>query len=156
VIFTVTYYLLNSWLIAFAISLEKRLAPMRVWKENFAWISLNYFGGASVAALLVTYTRDINYTYLAFVLPLLAVLYFTFSMSMGRVEDANRHLRELNLLYMSTIETLAMAIDAKDQITHGHIRRVQHLATGLARALGVNDPDQIKAIEAASLLHDCP
>ena len=154
ILFTVTYYLLNSWLIAFAISLEKRLSPLQVWKDNFAWISLNYFGGASVAALLVTYTRNIDYTYLAFVLPLLAVLYFTFSMSMGRVEDANKHLTELNSLYMSTIETLAMAIDAKDQITHGHIRRVQHYATGLARALGVKENAQIRAIEAASLLHD--
>jgi diguanylate cyclase (GGDEF)-like protein/putative nucleotidyltransferase with HDIG domain len=153
-LFTVTYFLLNSWLIAFAISLEKRLAPFRVWRDNFAWLSLNYFGGASVAALLVTYTRNIDYAYLAFVLPLLAVLYFTFSMSMGRVEDANRHLSELNTLYMSTIETLAMAIDAKDQITHGHIRRVQHYATSLARTLGVKDNDQIRAIEAASLLHD--
>lgn len=154
ILFTISYFLLNSWLIAFAISLEKRLSPLKVWKDNFAWLSLNYFGGASVAALLVTYTRNIDYTYLAFVLPLLAVLYFTFVMSMGRVEDANRHLSQLSALYMSTIETLAMAIDAKDQITHGHIRRVQHYATGLARALGVTDPEQISAIEAASLLHD--
>lgn len=154
VLFTVVYFLLNSWLIAFAISLEKHLSPLRVWKDNFALLSLNYFGGASVAALLVTYTRNIDFAYLAFVLPLLAVLYLTFATSMGRVEDANRHLSELNTLYMSTIETLAMAIDAKDQITHGHIRRVQHYATGLARALGVTDQAQIKAIEAASLLHD--
>ncbi len=153
-LFTVTYFLLNSWLIAFAISLEKKLSPFRVWKENFAWLSLNYFGGASVAALLVTYTRSIDFAYLAFVLPLLAVLYFTFVTSMGRVEDANRHLSQLSSLYMSTIETLAMAIDAKDQITHGHIRRVQHYAIGLARALGVTDREQISAIEAASLLHD--
>jgi len=154
ILFTVTYYLLNSWLIAFAISLEKHLSPITVWKDNFAWLSLNYFGGASVAALLVTYTRNIDFAYLAFVLPLLAVLYFTFSMSLGRVEDANKHLSELNSLYMSTIETLAMAIDAKDQITHGHIRRVQHYAIGLARAVGVKDAIQIRAIEAASLLHD--
>src|SRR5207302_10824336 len=45
-------------------------------------------------------------------------------------------------------------IDAKDQITHGHIRRVQAYAVGLAKALGVTDPAQISAIEAASLLHD--
>src|SRR5262249_1200563 len=66
----------------------------------------------------------------------------------------NRHLSELNSLYMSTIETLAMAIDAKDQITHGHIRRVQGYAVGLAKALGVTDEAQIRAIEAAALLHD--
>ena len=153
-VFTVAYFSLNSWLIAFAISLEKRLSPVRVWRENFAWLSLNYFGGASVAALLVTYTRNIDYAYIAFVLPLLAVLYFTFSVSMGRVEDANRHLSQLNKLYMSTIETLAMAIDAKDQITHGHIRRVQQYAVGLAKRVGVTEPAQIAAIEAASLLHD--
>ena len=57
-------------------------------------------------------------------------------MAMGRVEDANTHLSQLNTLYMSTIETLAMAIDAKDQITHGHIRRVQSYAVGLAKSYG--------------------
>ena len=82
------------------------------------------------------------------------MLYVTYSVSMGRVKDANSHLSQLNRLYMSTIETLAMAIDAKDQITHGHIRRVQHLAEELARAVGVKDSQQIRAIEAASLLHD--
>jgi len=55
---------------------------------------------------------------------------------------------------MSTIETLAMAIDAKDQITHGHIRRVQLYAIGLAKAIGVKDAALIRAIEAAALLHD--
>ena len=47
-----------------------------------------------------------------------------------------------------------MAIDAKDQITHGHIRRVQTYAVGLANRLGVTDHGLIKAIEAATLLHD--
>ena len=154
IVFTVSYFLLNSWLIAFAIYFETKTSAFHIWKNNFAWLSLNYFGGASVAALLVTYTRELDFTYLAFVVPLLAVLYFTFSMAMGRIEDANKHLSQLNKLYMSTIETLAMAIDAKDQITHGHIRRVQSYAVELARTLGVTDPAQINAIEAASLLHD--
>jgi putative nucleotidyltransferase with HDIG domain len=47
-----------------------------------------------------------------------------------------------------------MAIDAKDQITHGHIRRVQRYAVGLARRVGITEDAQIRAIEAASLLHD--
>jgi diguanylate cyclase (GGDEF)-like protein/putative nucleotidyltransferase with HDIG domain len=154
IVFTISYFLLNSWLIAFAIYFETQKSPFDIWRNNFAWLSLNYFGGASVAALLVTYTRELDFTYLAFVVPLLAVLYFTFSMAMGRIEDANKHLSQLNKLYMSTIETLAMAIDAKDQITHGHIRRVQSYAMELARTLGVTEQSEISAIEAASLLHD--
>jgi putative nucleotidyltransferase with HDIG domain len=153
-VFTVVYFGLNSWIIAFAIALERRLPTGRIWRDHFAKLSLNYFGGASIAALFVTYTKDLDYSYLAIIIPLLVVLYFTFSTSVGRVDDANRHLTELNGLYMSTIETLAMAIDAKDQITHGHIRRVQRFALGLARQLGVKDPSLISAIEAAALLHD--
>jgi putative nucleotidyltransferase with HDIG domain len=153
-LFTASYFLLNSWLIAIAIAIEKQLSPLLVWKENFAWLGLNYFGGASVAALLVLYSRDLNYGFLAIIVPLLAVLYFTFWTAMGRAEDTNRHLSQLNQLYMSTIETLAMAIDAKDQITHGHIRRVQHYAVELAKRVGIKDPAHISAIEAASLLHD--
>jgi len=152
--FTVAYYAINTWLIAFAIALERHASALRIWRDNFVWIALNYFGGASVAALLVSYTRDLDYTLLLIIVPLLVVLYFTFSTSMGRVEDANRHLSQLNSLYMSTIETLAMAIDAKDQITHGHIRRVQLYAVGLAKAMGVTEEAQIRAIEAAALLHD--
>jgi hypothetical protein len=87
-------------------------------------------------------------------IPLLLVLYYTFKIPMDRVKDANKHLDEVNALYVSTIETLAMAVDAKDQVTHGHIRRVQSYAVGLARALAVSDPALIKAIEASALLHD--
>ena len=152
--FTIAYYCINTWTITLAIALERDLSPLKIWRENFVWIALNYFGGASVAALLVSYTRDLDYTFLLIIVPLLVVLYFTFSTSMGRVEDSNRHLSQLNRLYMSTIETLAMAIDAKDQITHGHIRRVQVYAVGLAKAMGVTDESQLRAIEAAALLHD--
>ena len=73
---------------------------------------------------------------------------------MARVEDADKHVDQLNRLYLSTIETLAMAIDAKDQVTHGHIRRVQAHATSLAQEVGVRDENLLKAIEAAALLHD--
>src|SRR5262249_26364289 len=61
---------------------------------------------------------------------------------------------KLNRMYLSTVETLATAIDAKDEVTHGHIRRVQHAAVGLARELGVTDDMELRAIEAAALLHD--
>lgn len=154
ILFALTYFGINSWLITFVIALEKRLDPIKVWKTSFGWLSLNYFGGASVAFLLVGYNRTINLGYVGAIIPLLFVLYFTFKAAMGRVEDADKHVEQLNRLYLSTIETLAMAIDAKDQVTHGHIRRVQAHATSLAKEVGVRDENLLKAIEAAALLHD--
>lgn len=156
--FAATYFLGNTSLIAVAIALEQRLSAVNVWKQNFMWLWLNFFSGASMAALLVTFgTKEDDPNALGaiwIVLPLLGVSYFTYKTSMARIEDANKHVEHLNTLYLSTIETLAMAIDAKDQITHGHIRRVQTYAVSLAREIGINEGPQIKAIEAAALLHD--
>jgi len=153
-LFALTHFVLNTWFIAGAVAFETRRSPLSIWKHDFLWLSLNYLGGASVAALLVVYTRDINLKYLGAIVPLLLIIYFTFKVPMARVEDANRHLSTLNRLYLSTIETLAMAIDAKDQVTHGHIRRVQTYAVGLAKELGVSDDGLLRAIEASALLHD--
>lgn len=154
ILFAVAYFTLNSWLITFIIALERHLSPVKVWSQSFLWWSMNYFCGASVAILFVGFNRTIDLGYIGLILPLLLVLYATFKTSMGRVEDANKHVEQMNRLYLSTIETLAMAVDAKDQVTHGHIRRVQAYATGLAREVGVRDEQLIKAIEAAALLHD--
>jgi len=148
------YFLINTWLVALALAFERRVNIFRLWTENFAWLSLNYFGGVSVAALLVSYTRSIDLAAVSVILPLLVISYFTYRTSTARVEEAQRYVDQVQDFYMSTIETLAMAVDAKDQITHGHIRRVQVFATELARRLGVSDERQQKAIAAAALLHD--
>jgi putative nucleotidyltransferase with HDIG domain len=152
-LFTLLYFLLNSWLVALAVGFEVGQSSLHIWR-SFIWLSVNYFSGASVAALIVTYSHELDISMLLVIVPLLVVSYLTFRTAMGRVEDTNAHLSDLNRLYLSTIETLAMAIDAKDQITHGHIRRVQAYAVGLAKRLKVTDDKLIKAIEAAALLHD--
>lgn len=156
-VFTVVYFLLNSWLTAIAVWLETGIPAAKLWRQHFLWLSLNYFGGASVAILLARNTpgvASVDYSALSLIVPLLVISYLTFKTALQRVEDARSHVTELNKLYLSTIETFAMWIDAKDQVTHGHIRRVQTYAVELARSIGVKDEKLIKALEAAALLHD--
>ena len=85
--------------------------------------------------------------------PMPLVLYASVRMWLGRINDRVTHLDTTNRQYRATIEALAHAIDAKDQVTHGHIRRVQSASLQLARALGCTDEGQLHAIEAG-LLHD--
>lgn len=151
---TAVYFVMNSALVAGALSFEKGQPAFLIWRKNFLWLSVNYFGGASVAALLVAYTTTVDLTAFSIIVPLVVISYLTYKTSLGRVEDANRHVDEIKRLHVSTIETLATAIDAKDQVTHGHIRRVQQHTLGLARAMGITDTSQLSAIEAAALLHD--
>lgn len=151
---TAVYFLTNSGLIAVAIGLDARRSPITVWREHFLWLSVNYFASASVSLCLVLLYYQASLIAAIVVLPLLVVLHLTLRSSFGRLDDARQHLAHLDRLYLSTVETLAMAIDAKDDVTHSHVRRVQAYALGLARALGVTDEPTLKGIEAAALLHD--
>ncbi|HZP47496.1 MAG TPA: HD domain-containing phosphohydrolase [Vicinamibacterales bacterium] len=149
------FFTINSLLIAIAIGLDTRRSPLLIWRQHFGWVAVGYFGSASIAFILILLMQEASaFAVLVVVLPLVAVLYFTLHLSLGRAEDAQRHLGELDRLYLSTVETLAMAIDAKDDVTHSHVRRVQAYAMALARTLGVEDELTLKAIEAAALLHD--
>jgi putative nucleotidyltransferase with HDIG domain len=152
--FAFLYFLVNTTLVAGALATERNERLGAIWWENFPPVSITYFVGGSIALLIVAYTDHIDLTVLSMIIPLLVISYLTFRTSMGRLEDANRHIAQISEMYLSTIETLAMAVDAKDQITHGHIRRVQVFAVELARRLGVREEHSLKGIEAAALLHD--
>ena len=70
----------------------------------------------------------------------------------SRASSAMRD-RRLSGLHLATVEALALAIDAKDQTTSRHIRRVEWLARALAHAVGVPD-EEVQGIATAAVLHD--
>jgi len=153
-VFAAGVFAINSGLVAFALGFERHTSAFSIWRRQFLWLAATYLASASIAAILVTFTSTFNWALVGLLLPLAGVSFVAVRTTLGRLDDTNQHLAEVNTLYLSTIETLAMAIDAKDQVTHGHIRRVQRFAVELAKALGVVDDRQLKAIEAAALLHD--
>jgi putative nucleotidyltransferase with HDIG domain len=155
--FTGIFFLLNSWIVTFAVALEESVVrPFHLWWTHFKEISVNFAAGASIAALLFAFSAN-NAVRLSFVLvivPLLVTIYLTYSRFTKRIADERQKNLELNRVFLSTIEALALAIDAKDQVTHGHIRRVQRFTMALANALGVRDEKHLNALKAAALLHD--
>jgi putative nucleotidyltransferase with HDIG domain len=153
-LFAAGYFVVNSGLIVVAIGLQTQSSPVKVWRTHFIWAAPGYAAGASVALLLVGALRELELTTLALLFPVIAISYLMLRSTFGRLEDAELHHARLNGLYLSTIETLATAIDAKDDVTSGHIRRVQRAAVALAREIGLTDPKVMQAIEAAALLHD--
>jgi putative nucleotidyltransferase with HDIG domain len=147
------FFVLNSGLLAIAISLESGTPFLTVWKRLWP-VAVNIVAAASAAFCFVMVMRSAGVMAALAVAPLVVVLHLTLRSILGRLADAERYVQKVDRLYLSTIETLATAIEAKDGVTHDHIRRVQKFAGGLARALGVTDQDALKAINAAALLHD--
>jgi HD-GYP domain-containing protein (c-di-GMP phosphodiesterase class II) len=56
-------------------------------------------------------------------------------------------------LHLRAVESLAIAIDAKHQTTHGHVRRTQVYALELGKLLNVTAAE-LEALKAGALLHD--
>ena len=147
------YFLVNTTLVATAIALSTQAPVIRVWNENFLWSAPGYFVGAGVAAavMLLQQVSSQALTPLG-VLPLY-LTYRSYKVYLGRIEEEQLHVKEVADLNFATIEALALAIDAKDQTSQSHIRRVQLFATELARALGMSEL-HIRGVKTAALLHD--
>jgi diguanylate cyclase (GGDEF)-like protein/putative nucleotidyltransferase with HDIG domain len=93
----------------------------------------------------------------AYSLALLSIATFAVAqvihMAWTRLRAKTRESEELSRLHFATAEALATAIDAKDQTTHCHVRRVQIYASGLGKVLGLSKAE-IAALKAGALLHD--
>jgi diguanylate cyclase (GGDEF)-like protein/putative nucleotidyltransferase with HDIG domain len=150
---TTTYFVCNTAFIAAAISLSSRQPVVRVWNENFLWSAPGYFVGAMAAAGASWVIDRGGYWMALLSAPPPYLIYRTYKIYLGRIQDHQRHVQQVSDLHLSTIEALALAIDAKDQSAQSHIRRLQVYAAGLARALGMPE-NEIQGVKTAALLHD--
>ena len=148
-----TYFLVNTALVATAIGLSTRGSVAKVWNENFLWSAPSYFVGAAAAGAVVALLSISSQWLIPLGLAPLYLTYRSYKVYLGRIEDEQRHVREAADLHLATIEALALAIDAKDQTSQLHIRRVQLYAAALARALNMPETE-IQGVKTAALLHD--
>ena len=120
------------------------------WHTNQLWI----------AWTLLVVPLVIEWIYGTFLLPYLiltpiAILatYLIYRSARTRLQSQTNEIEALSKLHLATAEALATAIDAKDQTTHCHVRRVQIYAAGMGEVFGLSR-DEIAALKAGALLHD--
>jgi diguanylate cyclase (GGDEF)-like protein/putative nucleotidyltransferase with HDIG domain len=69
------------------------------------------------------------------------------------LDQKTRELREAGRIHLATVETLATAIDARDQVGRGHCSRAQIYAIGVGKIMNL-PPGDIEALSTGTLLHD--
>ena len=148
------FFILNSGLTSVALALENRTSPYEVWRSHGLYLAINYYAAASLATFAVRSTSALNLGAVALIAPLLILSYVAYREASTRVDEAHRHVGDVERLYHAAVDMLAIAVDARDQLTHGHICRVQRYTLAVAKALGVTESLDLKAIEAGALLHD--
>ncbi len=148
-----THFWLFSLISSTFLAIEGKYQFSELWKKNFGWTAGTYTLGA-VAALLT------HYIFLSFglgfglvVLPMVVVGHFAYKIHLRRLAQKTKEIREASRIHLATVEALATAIDARDQVGIGHVRRTQIYAVGIGKILGLSD-DELQALNTGALLHD--
>ncbi len=126
-------------------------------RDTFPWEPVSLLACAIVAGLT-------NYSFvhsgivttgmiMLALMPIPIVIYYTFKTYHDKLGEQESHYQKLTSVYDSILEMLAMAIDAKDDVTHDHIQRVKLFARRMGEAVGLSELE-IEALKAGALLHD--
>jgi putative nucleotidyltransferase with HDIG domain len=155
-----TFFVTNTFSIALVIALTEAKHPWVVWHDSYFWSFPNYLVGAAVAWMISAASRLLGWQSALLLLPILYVIYRSHSLYVNRLEEEKKHAeeqrnhaQEVAALHRRTIQTLALAIEAKDQTTHDHLERVEIYAIEVGKELGLCDAD-LEALRAGALLHD--
>jgi diguanylate cyclase (GGDEF)-like protein/putative nucleotidyltransferase with HDIG domain len=172
------YYVVNSSLLAIVMGIAESRGPVPVWRERLAWMAPHYLVFGLIAGTFIIAEAHLGaYTFAIFGLPVIT-LWIAEKQYLDRsranvtelrakndeLEAANARMRRLlednqQLLtrmhrsYLSTITSLARAVEAKDPYTSGHTERVARIALILAEELGFDESDR-RAIEVGAIIHD--
>jgi diguanylate cyclase (GGDEF)-like protein/putative nucleotidyltransferase with HDIG domain len=148
-----TYFVANTGSIATVISLTEGKQLKKILVECYFWSFPYYLVGAGIAGVIGWFNQTFNWETSLLLVPAIYVIYRSYRLYLGKLEDEKRHVEEMASLHLRTIEALALAIEAKDHTTHDHLQRVRVYAVEVAKELGVT-ADEMQALHAAALLHD--
>lgn len=172
------YYVVNSALLGIVMAIAEGRGALSVWRERLAWMAPHYLVFGLIAGTFVIAEDYLGpYTFAIFALPVVTLWIAekqyldrsranvtelreandelqTANTRMRRLLGDNEQLlRRMHRSYLSTITSLARAVEAKDPYTSGHTERVARIAVVLAEELGFDDP-QLQAVEVGAIIHD--
>ncbi len=139
---SLAYYIFNTWLTAIVISISEGVSPLNLWIYNFLWILPFHFIVTVVAVGVSLLYLSFGWVSLLFtVLPLILAQYI-YLLSV----------RERKAV-LENIIGLVRIMEAKDEYTAGHSKRVAEYAEKIARELRLNEYE-IDRLKNAAYLHD--
>jgi diguanylate cyclase (GGDEF)-like protein/putative nucleotidyltransferase with HDIG domain len=148
-----SYFLLVSSTSAMRIGIVGRKNPLRIWNEKFFWTS-PIFLMAPLGVIVIRLLLDAeSYVDTLLALSVIGAAYFYVKAYFPRLHDRHDHAQRMADIRQRAIETLAVAIEAKDGSTAGHLQRVKLYASRLAEQVGCNEKE-VRTLKLAAVLHD--
>ena len=109
--------------------------------------------GAAATLALYFILQQFGLSFGFVILVITVVGHYVYLVHNSRLAQKTREISEASRVHLATVEALATAIDARDQIGTGHVRRTQIYAVGIGKLLGL-PADELQALNTAAILHD--
>ena len=159
-VLAILQYTLSTLATALFLRLDGGKSAVLPSQESIVWTLTTEVAGAACAVLFYASIRGSGLPYVLLGLLITSLVHLLYKFNEKRFEEIRRgeaekrrHIEEMATIHMNTIESLAIAIDAKDQTTHGHVRRTQIYARQMGNLFSVTEPE-LRALVAGALLHD--
>jgi putative nucleotidyltransferase with HDIG domain len=146
---SIAQFTVNAILLSTLIGLRHRRSILHSWKD-FLWTAPMYLPTGTAATLIYAALRVDLFVMVAIGGPTLLTIFFAHRQYRDNI---NKRIAVMDKAHRETIEALAVAINAKDEVTHGHVLRVQIYAARVGQILGCSEAE-IEALKAGALLHD--
>jgi putative nucleotidyltransferase with HDIG domain len=158
---SIVHIIINSALFSLLFSVRLATPFAQSWKQNLLLTAPMFLPTSAAASLMYIALQYNALTMIVLGAPLIIAIHFGHRHYRDSVQEQfnliERAQQERIILmeksHRETIEALAVAINAKDEVTHEHVLRVQIYAAGVARILGCT-AEEIEALRAGALLHD--
>lgn len=135
----ITYFAVNTILVAGAIALSTAVSAARAWYREFFWSAPAYFLSAAVAGMMALMVQHESYVLLPLVASPLYISYRAYRISVERIEEERQHARALAEMIRTTQAALARATQSESDLA-GEKERLALESTRLAVTLRtIND-----------------
>ncbi len=153
IVFGIFQWSLYSLLYSTFLRFEGTSSVPMIIKENFLWSSVSV--GLSVVVVFGFHLLIVYFGLLfgVLVLPISVIAHFAYRFHRQMLTQKTKEIREANRVHVATVEALATAIDARDQVGRGHVTRAQIYAVGIGKVLDLPS-EEIQALSTGALLHD--
>lgn len=123
-----------------------------LWKKNFVLTIATYAASTFAVLFAQAFLFQSGLRLLLLTLPIVVSAHLGYRMFVRKLAKMTEEISESSRIHLATVEALATAIDARDQIGVGHVRRTQIYAVGIGELMDL-PAEEIQALNAGALLH---
>ncbi len=159
-VLAVLQYFLSTLATVYFLSIVDGKPRVLPSQESLVWTLTTQVAGAASAVLFYSAIHGAGVPSILLGLLITGLVHLLYKFNEKQLKEVRRaeadqrkHVEEMATIHMNTIESLAIAIDAKDQTTHGHVRRTQVYASEMGKLFSLGG-QELKALFAGALLHD--